>query len=123
MPGFGRWGMSRGLKPDHFLALSVEAKASTYLRTKSKTKDKNKDKNKDKDKNKKNMSNSKKRKHVLRCAQNDKCFGRDLLDQRSAVSTSRSQSGDLSISRGLEPSAGPTMPSRSIKSIRCAARP
>ena len=33
------------------------------------------------------------------------------------------QSGLLRISRGLEPSAGPTSPSRSIMSIRCAARP
>ncbi len=42
---------------------------------------------------------------------------------RIAASTWLSQSGGLRISRGLDPSAGPTMPSRSIMSIRWAARP
>ncbi len=42
---------------------------------------------------------------------------------RRVVSTSFSQSGGLRISRGLGPSAGPTIPSRSIMSIRWAARP
>ena len=51
---------------------------------------------------------------------NRPCFGRSY---RRVVSISLSQSGGLRISRGLVPSAGPTMPSRSIKSIRCAARP
>ena len=44
-------------------------------------------------------------------------------DHRSASSTSLSQSGRFNTSRGLGPSAAPTMPSRSIKSIRWAARP
>jgi hypothetical protein len=42
---------------------------------------------------------------------------------RSDSSTSDSQSGRLSTSRGLGPSAAPTMPSRSIRSMRWAARP
>src|SRR6185369_1547076 len=42
---------------------------------------------------------------------------------RNESSTSSSQSGRFSTSRGFGPSAGPTIPSRSIRSMRCAARP
>lgn len=41
----------------------------------------------------------------------------------SDSSTSESQSGRFNTSRGLGPSAAPTIPSLSIRSIRCAARP
>src|ERR1700722_5971159 len=50
-------------------------------------------------------------------------FREPLADQRKAGSTWLSQSGGLRISRGFDPSAGPTIPSRSIMSIRGAARP
>ena len=56
-----------------------------------------------------------------------RCGGEPLLSfhfiYRSASSTSLSQSGRLSTSRGLGPSAAPTMPSFSMRSMRCAARP
>ncbi len=49
---------------------------------------------------------------------------RDLLfAYRNAGSIWVSQSGGLRISLGFEPSAGPAMPSRSIRSIWWAARP
>ena len=48
---------------------------------------------------------------------------RKTTDYRRDSSTSESQSGRFNTSRGLGPSAAPTMPSRSIKSMRCAARP
>jgi hypothetical protein len=44
-------------------------------------------------------------------------------DYRRDSSTSESQLGRFNTSRGLGPSAAPTMPSRSIRSMRCAARP
>ena len=54
--------------------------------------------------------------------------GRPLFFNRFPIyridsSTSEIQSGRFSTSRGLGPSAAPTMPSRSIRSMRCAARP
>ena len=42
---------------------------------------------------------------------------------RKASSTSVSQSGRFSTSRGFGPSAAPTMPSCSMRSMRWAARP
>src|ERR1019366_4049728 len=40
-----------------------------------------------------------------------------------AAETSCNQPGAFNNSRGREPSAGPTKPSRSMRSMRCAARP
>src|SRR5208282_2894996 len=47
----------------------------------------------------------------------------DRLTYRIDSSISEIQSGRLSTSRGLGPSAAPTMPSRSMRSMRWAARP
>ena len=58
-----------------------------------------------------------------------KCFAQDdrghvrFRFQRMDSSTSEIHSGRFSTSRGLGPSAAPTMPSRSIRSIKWAARP
>src|SRR5271157_1223617 len=49
--------------------------------------------------------------------------GRKSDLHRIDSSISEIQLGRFSTSRGLGPSAAPTMPSRSMRSIRCAARP
>src|SRR5882672_1056827 len=56
----------------------------------------------------------------LRCASKASIEARLYL---SDCSTSVIQSGRFRTSRGLGPSAAPTMPSFSIRSIKCAARP